>query len=135
MTGVVQKYKGENMRVLSYKLNGTFSVLTWDKVQLLDDTGEMVPNVKKIVLTIEAGDVAVLEVETYGVNEDPNATVVCDENGPVISKMTYPVKGVDIDTVSMSLLKSVSGKASDSYLDALRQQRISNISSISELEL
>ena len=123
------------MKVLSDETNGTFNPLTWDKVQLLDDTGNPVPSVKKIVLTIEAGDVAVLEVETYGVNEDSNATVVCDDNAPVISKMTYFVQNLDIDTTSKSSLKNASKKASDSYLDAIRQQRLPKISLIGELEL
>jgi hypothetical protein len=120
------------MKLISGKLSGTLQLLTWDNVQLLDDTGAMVPNVQKIVLTIEAGDIAVLKVDTYGVSSDPNAIVNCNDNGPVTSTTTHYVQKIDVGAASIP--QFISEKIDDS-LDVLRQQRISKISSINELEL
>lgn len=112
------------MKIISHN---TGRILTWADFDV-EDVKSSNMRFKKMVLTINAGDIVTLEVEEY---DDTN----CNIYGGVATKTSvYCVDNIFIEATD-ELEKGIKKQLSNENIEQLKKNRTKNISAIGELEV
>lgn len=112
--------------------NNVKNLLTWADVNVNDDNGNRVQNpIRKITLTIEAGDLAILDIEEYTI-DNMSGTVL---QYPTVTNRYY-VDKIEISTKYENKYDALNqADVNEKEIYKSKQKRLSNISAIFELEL
>jgi len=114
------------MKIVSNPKSDPNRILSWADVNVQNDNGQPSGAIKRITLKVEAGDIATLEIEEYGIdNADMkdgslNMTINACGEGPVTTIKEYCVDKICIEAKDMHQIVS---ESKDQEIDELKQKK------------